>query len=267
MNTRGITIVALCCASVVFAAESNGAADGVLLKADYALRRTCNYSVDYTSQGNFRQKASNASKSTRIKCVVHTARTGANKLGIKVERISITSDVYARELQNEIRDKLVSANYALSLTNGFPSLDTSVEMPAAGYLEWDLYRQLAKLLPVLPAKPVKPGFTWERTNVLPMNTARGKVSCEIYRTYSFDKLSGDTAFISWKFRYAGAGKSDSAALTEIPVYGTGNGSAQLDIRQGCILNAEMNFTTPVAVVGDVSIVWHENAEIKLTEGK
>jgi hypothetical protein len=140
-------------------------------------------------------------------------------------------------------------------------------MPAAGYLEWDLYRQLSKLLPVLPSKPVKPGFTWERTNILPMNTARGKVSCEIYRTYSFDKLSGDTAFISWKFRYAGAGKSDSAALTEIPVYGTGNGSAQLDIRQGCILNGEMNFTTPVAVVGDVSIVWHENAEIKLTEGK
>jgi hypothetical protein len=51
------------------------------------------------------------------------------------------------------------------------------------------------------------------------------------------------------------------------VFGTGNGSAVIDIKNGCILSAEMNFTTPVAVVGDVSIVWHENAVIKLVEAK
>jgi hypothetical protein len=73
--------------------------------------------------------------------------------------------------------------------------------------------------------------------------------------------------ISWKFRYAGTGRPDSSALSDVPVFGTGNGTAVLDIRNGCIINAEMNFTTPVAMVGDVSVIWHENAVIRLVEAK
>lgn len=260
-------MIALGCAALSTLAADKTAEGGVLLKGDYSGRKGYTYSVNYTSQANFRQQSSNSAKSTQIKCMLNLAKTPNGKLGIKVDRISVSSDVYPQETQTEIRDKLITANYALSLANGFPSIDTSAELPAASYLEWDLYRQLAKLLPVLPAKAVKPGFTWERTNVLPMNTPRGKVSCEIYRSYSFTRMSGDTAFISWKFRYAGEGKPDSAALKEIPVYGTGNGTAAIDLHEGCIANAEMNFTTPVAVVGDVSVVWHERAQISFTKGK
>jgi hypothetical protein len=243
--------------------------DGVLLKADYSTKQQWNYSVEYTSQGNFRQKSSNTAKTTEIKCMLTGVKKEQKKLSVKVDRVFIKSDIYDDSLKNEISDKIAKADYSLSLANGFPSIDTSVAIPASNYLEWDLYRQLSKLLPLLPAKPVKPGFTWERTDVFPMNTARGKVSCEVYRNYAFNRLSGDTAMIRWKFRYAGSTKSqDSAsAMKQIPVFGTGNGSAVLDIRSGCILTAEMNFTTPVAVVGDISIVWHENAKIKLTEAK
>jgi hypothetical protein len=244
-------------------------ADGVLLKADYGAKQTWMYSVEYTSQANFRQKSSNTAKATEIRCMLVGQKKDMKELGVKVDRIYIKSDIYNDSLKNEISDKLSKADYSLSLANGFPSIDTSVEIPASSYLEWDLYRQLSKLLPLLPAKPVKPGFAWERTDVFPMKTARGKVSCEVYRNYTFDKLLGDTAMISWKFRYAGSGKSmdKASAMKEIPVFGTGNGSAVLDIKNGCILIAEMNFTTPVADVGDISIVWHENAKIKLTEAK
>jgi hypothetical protein len=243
--------------------------DGVLLKADYGTTQQFKYSVEYTSQGNFRQKSSNTAKKTEIRCMLTGVKKEAKKLAVKVDRVFVKSDLYDDSLKNEISDKLSKADYSLSLANGFPSIDTSIEIPASSYLEWDLYRQLSKLLPLLPAKPVKPGFSWERTDMFPMNTARGKVSCEVYRNYSFVKLSGDTARISWKFRYAGSAKAKDSisAMNEIPVFGTGNGSAVLDIKNGCILGAEMNFTTPVAVVGDVSIVWHENAVIKLTEVK
>jgi len=245
------------------------APDGVLLKADYGAKQQWMYSVEYTSQGNFRQKSSNTAKTTEIRCMLIGRKNDQKKFGVKVDRVFVKSDIYDDSLKNEISEKLSKADYSLSLANGFPSIDTSVEIPASSYLEWDLYRQLSKLLPMLPAKPVKPGFTWERTDMFPMNTARGRVSCEIYRNYTFDKLAGDTAAISWKFRYAGSGKpaDKASAMKEIPVFGTGNGSAMIDIKNGCILTAEMNFTTPVADVGDISIVWHENAKIKLVEGK
>jgi hypothetical protein len=249
--------------------KDNATNDGVLLKADYAGKQHWKYSVEYTSQGNFRQKSSNTAKSTEIRCMLLGSKKDKKIFLVKADSVTVKSAIYSADLQKEIRDKLLKADYSLSLANGFPSIDTSAEMPASSYLEWDLYRQLSKLLPVLPIKPVKPGFAWERTDMFPMQTPAGKVSCEVYRSYTFDRLSGDTAMISWKFRYSGSGKAkDSAsALSRIPVFGTGNGSAVIDIKNGCILNAEMNFTTPVAVVGDVSIVWHENAVIKLIEAK
>jgi hypothetical protein len=244
-------------------AKDKPAVDGVMLKADYGAQKQWTYSVSYTSQGNFRQKSTNTAKSTEIQCILVAAKKDAKRLGIKADSVSIKSDIYKEDLQKEIKEKLLKADYALSLSNGFPSIDTSLEIPASSVLEWDLYRQMAKLLPALPAKPVKPGFSWERTDAFPMNTPRGKVLCEVYRNYTFGVLAGDSAMISWKFRYSGTGKPDSSALNEVPVFGTGNGTAVLDIKRGCILNAEMNFTTPVAMVGDVSIVWHEKAEMKL----
>jgi Family of unknown function (DUF6263) len=263
----GLSIVAML--SLTAFAKDKATNDGVLLKADYAANQQWKYTVEYTSQGNFRQKSSNTAKSTEIRCMLIGSKKDPRKLSVKADSVVVTSDVYTADLQKEIRDKLSKADYSLSLANGFPSIDTSVEMPANSYLEWDLYRQLSKLLPLLPAKPVKPGFAWERTDMFPMQTAAGKVSCEVYRNYTFNKLSGDTAMVSWKFRYAGSSKAkeNQSAMNEIPVFGTGNGSATIDIKSGCILSAEMNFTTPVAVVGDVSIVWHENAVIKLAEVK
>jgi hypothetical protein len=253
--------------SLAFSGKDKPASDGVMLKADYGVKQQWTYAVSYTSQANFRQKSTNTAKSTGIQCLLIATKKDAKKLAVKADSVSIKSDIYKEDLQKEIKEKLIKADYSLSLSNGFPSIDTSKEIPASNYLEWDLYRQLAKLLPALPAKPVKQGFSWERTDIFPMNTPRGKVSCEVYRNYTFNVLAGDSAMISWKFRYAGSGKPDSSALNNVPVFGTGNGTAVLDVRNGCILNAEMNFTTPVAMVGDVSVVWHENAVIRLVEAK
>ncbi len=246
-------------------AADKPAASGVVLKAEYQVPGRWTYEATYTSQGNFRQKASNTAKSTEIRCIFTAVKKAGPSLGLSVDSVSVTSDMYTQALQNEIRANMVKEVYSLSLAKGFPTIDTASAMPANGYLEWDLYRQLARLLPALPDKAVKKGFTWERTDMVPMETARGKITCEVYRTYTLTGLTGDTAAIHWKFRYAGSGRPDSSVLTDIPVFGSGNGAAVIDVRRGCILSASMNFTSPVATIGDISVVWHERAEIKLTK--
>lgn len=255
---------------VVLSAFAKDAKDNaVALKIDYAGKEQCGYVVDYTSQGNFKQKGVVTTKSTDVHCVLSAAHKKPEALSVKVDSIAIKSDIYKEGLKKELREKLLQSDYSLSLANGFPSIDTTAEMPAAGYLEWDLYRQLAKLLPILPNKPIKPGFTWERSFVLPLRTARGTVSCELYRSYGFTKLKGDTAIISWNFKYTASKKSvDSTdALNQIPVAGKGSGSAVLDVRNHCILKAEMDFATPVAVIGEVSVTWQEKATFALINCK
>jgi hypothetical protein len=247
-------------------AKDNTTANGVQLKVDYSGKNIWSYAVSYTSQGNFRQKSSNTAKTTDISVAITASKKQPNALSLAADSVMVKSDQYDAAMQKDLKQKLSGSTYSLALVNGYPTVDSTALAPATQYLSWDLYRQLVRLLPALPLKAVKPGFTWERTVVAPMKTSRGTVTCEIYRTYTFEKVAGDSAFISWKFRYAAnSWSADSAdALKDIPVYGTGNGSAVLDIAKGCILRAEMNFTTPVAVVGDVSVVWHENAVMKLT---
>ena len=261
MNKKNIIALFVTGAITLSPLAKDAKDNAVTLKMDYTGKQKCGYTVDYTSKGNFKQKSAVSVKTTDVRCVVSAAHEMQDLLFVKVDSITIKSDMYKEDVKKDLREKLLKSNYALSLVNGFPSIDTAAELPAEGYLEWDLYRQLAKLLPTLPNKPIKPGFSWERTFVLPLRTARGIVPCEVYRSYTFNKLQGDTAMISWNFKYtAGKKSADSTdALNQIPVAGKGSGSAVLDVGNHCILKAEMVFTTPVAVVGDVSVTWQEKA--------
>jgi hypothetical protein len=242
----------------------------VLLKIDYNGKQSCGYAVEYTSKGNFKQKDSTTVKSTSIRGAL--SFTNKQKaLAVKIDSISIASDILKEEQRQEIVGKLLKPEYTLSLALGFPSIDSAAILPIEQYLEWDLIRQLAKMLPSLPDKPIHAGFAWERTVTLPLQTVRGKTPCEIYRAYTLNRLQGDTAMISWKITYtATAGKKgyDSTdLLRHIPVAGKGNGSAVLDVKNRCIVAAEMDFTTPVGTVGNISVTWTEKASLKLKSCK
>jgi hypothetical protein len=240
----------------------------VLLKIDYNGKQSCGYTVDYASKGNFKQKDSTTVKSTSVRGVL--SFTNKQKImAVKVDSIAVTSDILKEEQRQEIMVKLLKPEFTLSLALGFPSIDSASIMPIEQYMEWDLIRQLAKLLPALPDKPIHAGFTWERTVNLPLQTARGKTPCEIYRAYKLDKLQGDTAMISWKINYTAAkkGADSTDLLRHIPVAGKGNGSAVLDVKNRCIISADMDFTTPVGTVGNISVTWTEKASLKLKNCK
>ncbi len=240
----------------------------VLLKIDYSGKQTCGYTVEYASKGNFKQKDSTTVKSTSVRGALSFTNKQKN-MAVKIDSISVASDILKEEQRQEIVAKLLKPEFTLSLSLGFPSIDSASIMPIEQYMEWDLIRQLAKLLPSLPDKPIRAGFAWERTVNLPLQTARGKTPCEIYRAYKLDKLQGDTAMISWKITYTASkkGPDSTDVLRHIPVAGKGSGSAVLDVKNRCIIGAEMDFTTPVGTVGNISVTWTEKASLKLKSCK
>jgi hypothetical protein len=265
MNTnQGVALLI-----AVFSAVAAFGKEGILLRINYEGKQECAYRIEYTSQGNYKQKGTITKKTTGVNCISSAIITGDNKITIKVDTVVITSDLYKEEKIKEMRENLMKSTYSLSLANGYPAIDTTAKLPAAEYLEWDLYRQLIKLLPILPEKTIKPGYTWEQTITVPMKTARGTVPCELYRFYTFKKKHGDTATISWNFRYAPADNAvDSTnALEEVPIGGKGSGLALISIRDKCLLSADMGFSTPVAVVNDISVTWRERAVFALKSCK
>jgi hypothetical protein len=260
MKKVNVGMLIVGCASFLCLGK-DGTEDARLLSIDYSGARRCVYLAEYTSQGSFKQKETVSKKSTSVRCMLELTHKDPMQLSIKVDSISVVSDVFNEKMKKDLRETLLKSDYSLSIARGYPIIDSAAAAPGAGYLEWDLYRQLSKLLPALPEKAVKPGFTWERTLTLPLQTERGKVSCETYRAYTFAKLQGDTATITWQYTFTASKKTDSAEVfREIPVSGKGSGTAVLDVRNHCIISAAMDFTTPVARIGDVSVTWTERAE-------
>ena len=260
-NITGFIVVG-CALTMVFAKDVGDEAR--LLTVDYAGKQQCSYLAEYTSQGSFTQKGIVSKKSTSVRCVLFLSAAGPKRLSIKADSIFVGSDVFDEKMQKDLRKTLKKATYSLSLEHGFPEIDSASVIPTAGYAAWDLYRHLSKLLPALPDKPVKPGFTWERTVTLPLQTTRGIVSCETYRSYVFSKLQGDTATVNWQFTYSAGKKPGGSDLSkDVPVSGKGKGWALIDIARHCVLSAGMDFTTPVAALGDVSVTWIERAEFSL----
>jgi hypothetical protein len=255
------------CAALVSLGKVGGN-DARTLTIDYSGAKRCVYLAEYTSQGTFQQKGTVSTKSTSLRCILALARKNQKQLTISVDSAAVVSDIFDEAMKKNVRESILKSGYILTITHGYPVMDTSAPSPVATYPALDLYRQLSKLLPALPEQAVKPGFTWERTMTMPLPTERGTVSCETYRSYTFKKIHGDTAIVTWQYSYAANKKTDNADLVkEIPVSGKGNGTAVLDIQNHTLLSASMDFTTPVAHIGDVTVTWTERAEFELLQCK
>jgi hypothetical protein len=253
----------------VFLAATVFGKPAVALRINYKGKEICSYRIEYTSQGEYKQKGTITKKKTGVDCVSSAVITGENRVTIKMDTVKIKSDLYKEEKVNEMRESIMKSTYSLTLTDGYPAIDTSAGLPVSDYLSWDIYRQLIKLLPILPEESIRPGYTWEQTITVPMKTARGTLPCEMYRFYTFKKLKGDTATISWNFRYAPADNAVDSTnpLDEVPVGGTGSGQALISVRNSCLLSADMGFSTPVAKINDISVTWRERAVFKLKSCK
>ncbi len=262
-----IKTLSICIITSVMILTSCTKEKGTFLKIDYSSKENWEYSVNYTSQGIFTQGDSITTKNTSINCsLAGNKALESDKLALKVKGIEIASDMFDDEVKQQLTKQLLKAEYSLLIQEGYPTFDTDKALPAGSFLEWDLYLQFSRLMPLLPTKAVEPGFTWERSLTLPLQTAVGNVPCEVYQNYTFDSLSTDNkiAYISWQFRYSAEQQFlDSVDFfKQIPVAGNGSGAVELDLKNKCIQRAEMDFKSPIATIGEVKVDWREHAVLK-----
>ena len=245
----------------------------VSLSVDFTLRDRWVYTFDVDIGGTFSRKDSLSSMATSIRSNLVGFSSNKNEyLVVRAENISITSNVLDTAEINDIRELIRDAEYTVALKEGFPLSYDSAIVSLAGFGEWDLYRQLLKVLPSLPQKPVKPGFNWEREWQFPLRTSQGEAGCEVYQSFTFDSLQimpGEKklACISWVFRYAVDPKQfeDSSRIEQLPLSGNGKGIAVIDVTEKALLKAEMTFVTPVCTLPHLTVQWEEKASLALAE--
>jgi hypothetical protein len=230
------------------------------LRLDYARQREWSYTMDYRAQCVIDEGGRSSNLDSRIVCRLSgTPTAGGSRLTFTIDSAAMNSQLYEQEQEQAIIGKLTDARLGLALIRGCPVVDTLSTFSAGELSEWDLVIQFARLLPDVPTRPVRAGYEWERSGVHPIETSLGKIPCEVYRAYRLDSLSrrGDSAYISWRFRYAAADLAvdTSAILKRVPVSGTGNGTAVIDVEEQALLRAEVRFRTPLASVGDTRVYW------------
>ena len=259
---RKITLLFLLLCTIIFEASS------VTLNLDYSHKDKWNYSVEYTSECIFTEGKSVLSKKTNISGKIRgLIKEDKSRMDVQIGDLQIQSDLYDSSTTSRMKKQISTTDYSIGLINGYPAIDTEIDLSSGGMPEWNIYMQLARLIPDMPQQSVKKGFSWERNAVLPVQSAQGKVSCEIYRLFKIDKISSkqDTAYISWKFKYSAAQPQlDSSSLLKyVPIAGTGTGKAIIDVINGQVVSASMEFKTPVANVGKVKVNWKEKAVLNL----
>ncbi len=247
--------------------------ESVSLAVDFSLRDRWVYTFDVDVGGAFSRKDSLTHMATTIRSNLVGFSSNKNEyLVVRAENISIASNVLDSAEMNDIREMVRDAEYTVALKEGFPLSYDSAIVSLAGFGEWDLYRQLLKVLPSLPQKSVKPGFNWERAWQFPLRTSQGEASCEVYQSFTFDSLQAAPgknrhACISWIFRYAVDPSlfADSSLIEQLPLSGNGKGTAVIDITEKALLKADMSFATPVCTLADLTVQWEEKACLELAD--
>lgn len=264
----------LIAAAAVLVAALNGFAgenkDAVQL--DYTVKPQWQYALTYQATCVFDEKDAKKEKTTKVNCTLDgTLAKEKDKVDFTIKDLEVDGDLYEDEVIEKLTTALTSKTHDLPLVDGQPSVAQMADLSSQGVPEWNLYIQFAKLLPEMPKQAPKKGLTWERSGEFEMNTAQGQVPCEVYRQFAIDKLSEshDTAYVSWQFKYAAAKPkdNDSTLLKYVPVAGKGRGSAVVDLAEGYIVKATMDFATPVAKIDKAKVSWKETASISLKSGK
>ena len=266
---KNLLFIAVCLIMAVFQSCRKG--KPVSLTVDFSSRDIWKYEFTCDIGGNFSFEDSVSNLNSTINCILAGYNSKErDRLNVKAERIEITSNILDEIEMMNIEELISDAEYPISLADGFPASYDSTIVSFPGFNEWDLHRHLAKVVPALPGALVRPGFTWDRERHFPLTTSQGKVSCEIYQSFTFDSLITTTderreAYISWLFRYTIDNKQlDTASLIDqLPQKGNGKGVAVLDIDAKTLISAQMTFKTPVCSLSNLSVNWEEKASLFL----
>jgi hypothetical protein len=245
----------------------------VLLSVDYSLQQEWLYSFCCEIEGSFTDRNSSNSLFTRIQCTLSGKPDTALNRGllIKARDVNVNSNVLDGNEQEHVCTLIQAGEYRCAINADLSMPQDSLPVSLIPLQEWDLYRRLIKVVPSLPERLVRPGFSWERRYRIPVATAQGDASIETYQYFIFDSIASvasgaEEAFISWRFRYTIDAPEFSrtwSASASPPLSGNGRGIAVLNLKKRIIDRAEMDFTTPVAEISGISVAWHERGALTL----
>jgi hypothetical protein len=271
MQSRKVPVPAVgaLLSACLFVSAAQARQPKVVLALDYTQRLVWAFAMNYHAERAVIDGGAASRAATRVWCGMHAKVTvvyKARRLVFSIDTVHVDSDLLTDEERERVVAHLRQAEFSLGLIHGCPVFDTLRTFAVEEIGRWDFVLQFAKLLPDLPEQPVGRHYNWERSGVYPVSTPLGPVPCDIYRLYTIDSVSADSArvHISWDFRYAAAQRAvqQSAALRKVPISGRGTGTAIIDPVRKVLLKATMRFETPAVAYGTKKIQWVENTTLE-----
>jgi hypothetical protein len=143
--------------------------------------------------------------------------------------------------------------------------DTAIP-PLFNFGGWDLFRSFARVIPVLPESPVTVGSSWERERTVSIETSAGNAQGLLYQSFTLDSIfmhdSSRCAGISWQFTYR-IQPDSGGVLDSLPLSGSGNGSATIDLSHKRLAVAHAFFRVPEKTGTGATAAWQETVHVEL----
>ncbi len=263
------TAAALLAALILFGGCENGRS--VRLSLDFSKRSQWRYSLHATIGGTIVSADTQRTFTSAAACSLSGSPDPKSPavLHVAVAGVSVSSDILGPDEIENLKDQAKGVRLTCALDRGIIAPDDSSAMPLVRIGEWDLYKDLAKTIPALPAIAVRAGSTWDRERTIPLDTKLGAAVGHLYQTFWLDSIyaggTGILAALSWKFTYRVEFRNRRSVglLDSIPSVGSGTGSAIVNVTRKTLDRASIHFEVPAATQGSFRISWKEDIILQL----
>jgi hypothetical protein len=247
-----------------------GKRESIVLNVDFTSQREWRYRLAVDLKGTIAAPDTQRGFSSNARCILLGVPVAGRSAMLKVRACSV--DIAMPLLSDAEKNNLIrqcnNTQFAVNLSDGAITPDDPADMPLVKIGEWDLYKDMAKVLPALPQGRVRKGFSWDREKQIPLETKLGRGVGHLFQSFTLDSLFIDQqaarmALVTWRFTYGVEVKSTDtvARLGDVPSRGSGQGSALLNIGDKTLEKAAIHFSVPSTRQGKIKISWEEDIEL------
>lgn len=258
------------CGLVLSIAVFCGKQEQVRLIVDFSSQREWRYTLTVDLRGVIAAPDTQRDFSTNAQCcLLGTPVAGqAAMLHVRACSVSVAAPLLSDAEKINLIRQCNDAQFTVNVGKGTIMPDDPADMPLIKIGEWDLYKDVAKVLPALPQGRVRKGFSWDREKQIPLETKQGSAMGHLFQSFTLDSVFTDRrasrmALVSWRFTYGVEVKSADTAgrLGDVPSKGSGQGAALLNISDKTLEKASIHFSVPSTRQGKISISWKEDIEL------
>lgn len=137
--------------------------------------------------------------------------------------------------------------------------------------QWDIVRNLSRVVPSFPQSPSRVGTVWDRQRTIPLATRSGDVLGHLFQSFSLDSVTEteqeSVAWVSWKYTYKVESlKEDSlVVLDKLPQGGKGTVVARVNLERNILEFARSDFQTVHKDPQGVEMALNESVVLQLAE--